>query len=116
MIKLYRGILDKYTSNIRKMEDDFKDLVRESHVHNPEDTGFGSTGFWNFLLEIVLTLFVKSFIIIAVVLTVSLAIIFFPLNAIKNAFNYVMPSFAAGPRFLTEEPVRQEPTIERKRK
>ena len=115
MIKLYRGILDKYTSNIRTMEDDFKDLVRESHVYDPDNTAFGSAGFWNFLLEIVLTLFVKSFIIIAVLLTVSLAIVFFPLSAIKNAFSYVMPSFVAGPRFI-EEPVKQEPTIDKETK
>jgi len=109
MIKLYRGILDKYTCNIRKMEDDFKDLVRESYSSDPNNTMHGSSGFWNFLLEITLTLFVRSFIILSVLLTVALAIVFFPLNAVLNAFMYVMPRFDN--RFV-EESVKQEPKID----
>ena len=38
MIELYRGILDRYTSNIRKMEDDFRYLVRESYASDPNNT------------------------------------------------------------------------------
>jgi len=109
MIELYRGILDRYTSNIRKMEDDFKDLVRESYASDPSNTMHGASGFWNFLLEITLTLFVKSFIILSVLLTVALAIVFFPLNAVLNAFMYVMPRFDN--RFV-EESVKQEPKID----
>lgn len=113
MIELYRGILDRYTSNIRKMEDDFKDLVRESYASDSANTMHGASGFWNFLLEITLTLFVRSFIILSVLLTVSLAIVFFPLNAVLNAFMYVMPRFDN--RFV-EEPTKQEPTIEKETK
>ena len=113
MINLYRGISDRFTSNIRQLEDDFKELIRGSYTENPDDNAYGSAGFWNFLLEIVLTLFVKSFIIIAVLLTVSLAIVFFPLNAVLNAFMYVMPRFDN--RFV-EEPTKQEPTIEKETK
>jgi len=107
MINLYRGISDRFTSNIRQLEDDFKELIRGSYTENPDDNTYGSAGFWNFLLEIVLTLFVRSFIILSILLTVSMASIFFPLNAVKNAFANLFTKM--GPTQFVEEP-RKEPT------
>ena len=107
MINLYRGISDRFTSNIRQLEDDFKELIRGSYTENPDDNAYGSAGFWNFLLEIVLTLFVRSFIILSILLTVSMASIFFPLNAVKNAFANLFTKM--GPTQFVEEP-RKEPT------
>ena len=108
MINLYRGISDRFTCNIRQMEDDFRELVRESYVENPEDDAYGSAGFWNFLLEIVLTLFVRLFIILSIILTVIMVIVFFPLNAVKVAFTSMFSKMQTH-QFVTEEQLKKEP-------
>ena len=108
MINLYRGILNKFNSNVDRLEDELVELVRDSFVINPDDNAFGSAGFWNLLLEVCLTLFSKLFIILATILTVSLAIVFFPLNAVKVAFVNMFNSIHT-PRFVTEEEMKKEP-------
>jgi hypothetical protein len=108
MIDLYRGILNKFNSNVDKLEDELIKLVRASFVENPEDNAYGSAGFWNLLLEVCLTLFIKMFIILATLLTVSLAIVFFPLNAVKVSFMTLFTKMHSH-QFITEEQLRKEP-------
>lgn len=108
MIKLYRGILDKFNSNVDRLEDELIELIRSSFVENPEDNAYGSVGFWNLLLEVCLTLFSKLFMILATFLTVSLAIVFFPLNAVKVAFMTLFTKIHTH-QFITEEQLRKEP-------
>jgi hypothetical protein len=108
MINLYRGILNKFNSNVDRLEDELIELVRSSYVENPNDNSFGSAGFWNLLLEVCLSLFTKMFIILATLLTVSLAIVFFPLNAIKVAVASVFGKIHSH-QFITEEQPRKEP-------
>jgi hypothetical protein len=71
------------------------DEMFTSHIRgvNPDDGGdFGVNGFWNLLLEVTFLLFIKLFIICGVLLTVTLAVVFFPLYALKqsvlNILNY----------------------------
>jgi hypothetical protein len=108
MINLYRGVLNKFNSNVDRLEDELIKLVRSSFVENTEDNAYGSAGFWNLLLEVCLTLFIKLFIILATLLTVSLAIVFFPLNAVKVAFTSMFSKMHTH-QFITEEQLRKEP-------
>jgi hypothetical protein len=108
MINLYRGILNKFNSNVDKLEDELIQLVRDSFVANPDDNAYGSAGFWNLLLEVCLTLFIKMFIILATLLTVSLAIVFFPLNAVKVAFMTMFNKMHSH-QFIIEEEIKKEP-------
>ena len=108
MINLYRGILNKFNLNVDRLEDELVDLIRSSFVENPEDNAYGSAGFWNLLLEVCLTLFVKLFMILATMLTVSLAIVFFPLNAVKVAFTSMFGKMQTH-QFVTEESLKKEP-------
>lgn len=108
MIKLYRGLIDILIFNSRTMDEQFTKHIREG-CQGDSDNDFGVKGFWNFLLEVTMVLFVKFFIAFGVCLTVSLAIIFFPLYAIKtsimNIINHRAPPF---------EPEFVEPTVEKK--
>jgi hypothetical protein len=103
MIKLYRGLIDILILCSRNMDEQFTKHIRKQ---SSEDRGeFGVGGFWNLLLEVTLLLFIKLFIAMGVVLTVSLAIIFFPLYALKqsvvNILNHRATPF--------EEPTFTEP-------
>jgi len=109
MIKLYRGILDRFNCNNLSLENDIRELVRES-LKETNDTAYGSYGFWNFLLEICLTLFIKTYMIAATLLAISLATVFFPLNAVKNALTSLFDR-VGNPTFQNNE-VKNEIRIE----
>lgn len=83
MIKLYRGLIDILIHNSRQMDEMFCKHIRKGTPDNSGD--FGVSGFWNLLLEVTFLLFTKFFIACGVILTVSLALVFFPLYALKQS-------------------------------
>ena len=88
MIKLYRGLIDILIFNSRQMDEMFTKHIRDGA---PEGNGdFGVNGFWNLLLEVTFLLFTKSFIAIGVILSVSLAVVFFPLYALKQSISNIL--------------------------
>ena len=106
MIKLYRGLIDILIDNSRRMDEMFTGHIRKQSLD--DDGGdFGVSGFWNLLLEVTFLLFIKTFIAIGVVLTVSLAIVFFPLYALKQSVINIINHRA--PPFETNEPNFVEP-------
>jgi hypothetical protein len=102
MIKLYRGLIDILIFNSRSMDEMFT-----RHIRDGTEAGgdFGVNGFWNLLLEVTFLLFTKFFIACGVVLTVSLAIIFFPLYAVMQAILNILNHRA----LPFEEPTVVEP-------
>jgi len=93
MIKLYRGLVDILTSQCESLNKEFITHIRTFNEGDDEQA-FGAGGFWNLLLEVVYIVYVKSFVGIGILMTVGLAIIFFPLYAlwssITSAFNFNM--------------------------
>ena len=86
MINLYRGLIDILIYSSRQMDEMFTTHIRGENGNGEDNSGdFGVSGFWNFLLEVVCLLFVKTFIIVGTILMVSLAIMFFPLYAIMTS-------------------------------
>jgi hypothetical protein len=83
MIKLYRGIIDIFVFNSRQMDEMLTTHIR--HGVPPESGDFGAAGFWNFLLEVVMLIITKIFYIVSLSVTTALAIVFFPLHAIKQS-------------------------------
>jgi len=108
MIKLYRGLIDILIFNSRTMDEMFTKHIREG-CQSDDNNDFGVKGFWNFLLEVIMVIFVKVFIAFGVLLTVSLAVIFFPLYAIKTSVMNVMDH-----RATPFQPEFVEPTVEKK--
>lgn len=112
MIKLYRGLVDILTSQCESLNKEFITHIRTFNEGGDEQS-FGTAGFWNLLLEVVYILYVKTFVGVGILMTIGLAVIFFPLYAlwssITNAFNFNM-------RFHQQEVNQEfvEPKLEKK--
>lgn len=107
MIKLYRGLIDILIFNSRQMDEMLTKHVRQDA---PDYTGdFGVNGFWNLLLEVTFLLFTKMFIACGVILTVALAVVFFPLHALRVAVVNIV-NHRAEPFTIDQ----QEPILEKK--
>jgi hypothetical protein len=115
MIKLARGLVDILTSQCESLNKEFITHIRT--FNGGDEQSFGAGGFWNLLLEVVYIVYVKSFVGIGILMTVGMAIIFFPLYAlwssVTTAFNFNM-------RFHQQEVNQQinqefvEPKMEKK--
>lgn len=107
MIKLYRGLVDILTSQCESLNKEFITHIRTFNEGGDEQS-FGTAGFWNLLLEVVYILYVKTFVGVGILMTIGLAVIFFPLyalwNSVTNAFNFNM-------RFHQQEQHDQRPEI-----
>lgn len=97
MLKIYRNLLDILLYSSDSITKQFTSHIRD--YNNGEQTGdnFETKGYWNFLLEIVFIVFVYSFTLSAILLCAAMAVVFFPLNALKisilNIMNYRATSF-----------------------
>jgi len=110
MLKLYRGIVDILTERSEGLTLAFRNHIREFNNGDINDNNFGVKGFWNLLLEITYVMYVKLFVAIGVVLTVTLAVLFFPLYAftvaINNVLNHRAPPFE--PEFIEPNKVEKK--------
>jgi nitrogen fixation/metabolism regulation signal transduction histidine kinase len=86
MIKLYRGLNDILVYTGQEFKDKFIKHIRSFNAGESKYS-LGSAGYWNFILEFIFIIFIKFFVAIGVILTVIMAIIFFPLNALKEFFS-----------------------------
>jgi hypothetical protein len=110
MLKLYRGLVEILTKQCEKLNSEFINHIRKFNDGEGENN-FGVKGFWNLLLEIVFVLFVKLFIASGVLMTLIMAIIFFPLHALKTSITNILNHRA---EFVPEEINYQEPKLEKK--
>lgn len=85
MINLYRGLNDILVYSGQEIKDQLITHIR-SFNKGESKYSLNSAGYWNFILEFIFVMFVKCFIFMGLIMTVTLAIIFFPLNAIKEFF------------------------------
>ena len=90
MLKLYRGLVDILAAKCEGMSDSFSKHIRTFNNGETDTNNFGVKGFWNLLLEVIFVLYVKLFVAIGIILTVSLAVIFFPLHALHMAVMNVL--------------------------
>jgi uncharacterized membrane protein len=110
MLKLYRGLVDILTARCEALNDAFSKHIRTFNNGETVNNNFGVKGFWNLLLEITYVMYVKLFVAIGIVLTVVLAIIFFPLYAVTMAISNILNHKAVP----FEEHQYIEPTQEKK--
>ena len=105
MIKLYRGLIDILIFNSRQMDEMFTKHVRQDVPNNTGD--FGVNGFWNLLLEVTFLIFTKMFIACGVLLTVALALVFFPLYALRVSVRNVLTHQATPHIIDYQEPIAE---------
>ena len=108
MLKLYRGIVDILTQRGETLIEAMGNHIRSFNNGEDKSNNFGVTGFWNILLEITFILYVQTFQIIGIVLTLTLAIVFFPLHAFVMAIINILDQRSE--HFITQA----EPTLEKK--
>lgn len=108
MISLYRGIVDIIINQTEILNKQFVKHIRTFNDGNPEEN-FGTAGFWNLLLEVTYIFYVKAFIAIGIAITLGLAIVFFPLYALRKS---VSGAFTSNMRIEYPPMTYEEPKIE----
>jgi len=95
MTELYRGLLlvltEKFTELISTLRMHIRSFRNESADPNSY-MDVGVSGFWNFILEVIFTLFAIGCLSAGVVLTAMLAIVAYPLKVTLNVSSYVLRS------------------------
>ena len=91
MTELYRGLLEIFVMRCIEQIESLRVHIR---THNSGKSGnidldIGVTGFWNFALETVFTIFTVAFLMLAVLLTAGLAVVSYPLAAFLNYVSWV---------------------------
>ena len=79
-----------------------------------EEGTIGTRGFWNLMLEIVFVLFTKTVFLFGLVTVGVLAIISFPLYGIWQGVMMMINHRASFEPVMLEEPVKQEPKLDKK--
>lgn len=127
MTELYRGLLLVLTNKFYELILAFRTHIQSfnEETHDPNNYfDVGVFGFWNLMLEIVLTLLSLSCLIVGVSLIATLAIVFYPCHAFLSYASFVLkstrnPSSEATPEKVETkvEPVMEEsPVIIKKEK
>ena len=109
MLRLYRGLVDIFIKQSLVQEQEFVNHVRSEVPGVVEEHTIGVRGFWNILLEATLILYIQMFVTIGIILTIALAVVFFPLHALCMVTLNILNHRA--------EPFHQEfnePTVEKK--
>ena len=106
MTDLYRGLLSIFTSKFYNMIEVLRNHTRSFKSETADPSNYldvGILGFWNLILEIILTLFVIGCLTIGIVLLLSLAIVSYPCEAVL--------SYSAKLLHYTRNPVDEQPVI-----
>jgi hypothetical protein len=85
MTELYRGLLLVLTNKFNELILSFREHTQsfKKNTDDPENYfDVGVLGFWNLMLEVVLTLFALTCLILGVGLVAALAVVFYPLHAV----------------------------------
>jgi hypothetical protein len=108
MISLYRGLVDILITQTEMLNKQFVKHIRTFNEGDPTEN-FGTAGFWNLMLEVTYIFYVKAFVAIGIGITLGLAVVFFPLYALRKAISGAFSG--AMPRF--EQPISyEEPKME----
>ena len=95
MTELYRGILLVLHQKFNLLLEELRLQIRSFRSESKDPNNYmdvGVSGFWNFILEVIFTLFAIGCLSAGIVLTAMLAIIAYPLKATLNVSSYVLRS------------------------
>ena len=90
MLKLYRGLIDLVVRQGETFTNDLRYHIRKFNDGHTDGNNFGVSGFWNFLLEATMILILRIVTAFGILFIMSLAIVFFPLHAIKMSISNIM--------------------------
>ena len=87
MTELYRMLLLVITQKLDELNTELRTQIRTFHQHVQDEEkdqhrlDLGVSGFWNFMLEVVFKFYIILRYAISISLISSLAVVFYPLNA-----------------------------------
>jgi hypothetical protein len=90
MTELYRMLLLVITEKLDELKTDLRTQIRTFYQQVPDEEkdqhrlDLGVSGFWNFLLEVVFNFYIILCYTISISLISSLAVVFYPLNAVLS--------------------------------
>ena len=115
MTELYRGLLLVLTNKFYELILAFRTHIQSFKKETQDPDSYfdvGVLGFWNLMLEIVLTLLSLSCLVAGVALIASLAMIFYPCHAFLRYSSLILKSTRHPESSLQEPEKKIEPTIE----
>ena len=121
MTELYRMLLLVITRKLDELKTEVRTQIRTFHPIVPESErdqhrlDLGVSGFWNFMLEVVFNFYIILCYAISITLISTLAIVFYPLNAILTLLSSMFRQTHSGMFLPQEEPAmtdRVPPTLD----
>ena len=116
MTELYRGLLLVLTVKFNELILAFRTHIQSFKIQTDDPENYfdvGVLGFWNIMLEVVLTLFSLLCLIAGVSLVASLAIVFYPCYAFIRYTSLVLRNIRA-PEPIKEKAIDESPVIIKK--
>jgi hypothetical protein len=114
MTELYRGILLVLTNKFNELIVSFRTHTQSFKQETLDPDNYfdvGVLGFWNLMLEIVLTLFALSCLVIGVSLVATLAIVFYPFYAILRYSSLLLKNTRHPQSEMLETKEKVPPTL-----
>ena len=106
MTELYRGLLLVLTNKFNELILSFRTHIQSFRDQTTDPNNYfdvGVIGFWNLMLEIVLTLFALGCLVTGVSLVAGLAIIFYPCHGFVRYTSLVLKNIRA-----PEPPIKEK--------
>lgn len=116
MTELYRMLLLVITQKLDELKTEVRTQIRTFHPHVPDSEkdqhrlDLGVSGFWNFMLEVVFNFYIILCYAISITLISSLAIVFYPLNAMLTVLTSMIRQTHVDILMPHEEPAMLDKT------
>ena len=117
MTELYRGLLLVLTNKFNELILSFRTHIQSFRNETTDPTNYfdvGVLGFWNLMLEIVLTIFALACLVTGVSLVACLAIIFYPCHGFVRYSSLVLRNIRAPEPIIKEKELSEAPVIIKK--
>lgn len=115
MTELYRGLLLVLTGKFYELILSFRTHIQSFNKETNDPNNYfdvGVLGFWNLMLEIILTTFSLLCLVLGVFLILSLAIVFYPCFAVLRYSALLLKSTRHPPEDITVVNEKTEPVID----
>lgn len=115
MTELYRGLLLVLTRKLNELILSFRQHIRSFNQLTIDPTNYmdvGVTGFWNLMLEVVLTLFVLCCLVSGVVLIAALAVVCYPIQAFLRFSSLILKNTRNPHHDMLLSDIKISPTID----
>ena len=118
MTELYRGLLQILVMRCIEQIESLRTHIRShnSGITENFELDIGVAGFWNLMLEIVLTIFAILCLLLGVILIAGLAVGFYPLHAVVQYSSLLLRNTRNPPPEVNNIKTEESPVVIKKEK